>query len=165
MNRCAHKNVNNTFATHVEKQYPRLSLSFNYFSPVISYFWTKFLSTLATTSSSSVRSFDKERKILNSERRFESKILKEAFLIRSIGDESMTIYLGKDQRFWEGECGRRLHGWPPVHFLHFPPLWLTNGSRVGQSVQLDSVNRYQWSQKGAALRNSSTTTLQIVCLR
>lgn len=163
MNRCAHKNVNNTFATHVEKQYPRLSLSFNYFSPVISYFWTKFLSTLATTSSSSVRSFGKGD--IKFRKKIRKQDLKEAFLIRSIGDESMTIYLGKDQRFWEGECGRRLHGWPPVHFLHFPPLWLTNGSRVGQSVQLDSVNRYQWSQKGAALRNSSTTTLQIVCLR
>lgn len=163
MNRCAHKNVNNTFATHVEKQYPRLSLSFNYFSPVISYFWMKFLSTLATTSSSSVRSFGKGD--IKFRKKIRKQDLKEAFLIRSIGDESMTIYLGKDQRFWEGECGRRLHGWPPVHFLHFPPLWLTNGSRVGQSVQLDSVNRYQWSQKGAALRNSSTTTLQIVCLR
>lgn len=163
MNRCAYKNVNNTFATHVEKQYPRLSLSFNYFSPVISYFWMKFLSTLATTSSSSVRSFGKED--IKFRKKIRKQDLKEAFLIRSIGDESMTIYLGKDQRFWEGECGRRLHGWPPVHFLHFPPLWLTNGSRVGQSVQLDSVNRYQWSQKGAALRNSSTTTLQIVCLR
>lgn len=163
MNRCAYKNVNNTFATHVEKQYPRLSLSFNYFSPVISYFWTKFLSTLATTSSSSVRSFGKGD--IKFRKKIRKQDLKEAFLIRSIGDESMTIYLGKDQRFWEGECGRRLHGWPPVHFLHFPPLWLTNGSRVGQSVQLDSVNRYQWSQKGAALRNSSTTTLQIVCLR
>lgn len=163
MNRCAYKNVNNTFATHVEKQYPRLSLSFNYFSPVISYFWMKFLSTLATTSSSSVRSFGKGD--IKFRKKIRKQDLKEAFLIRSIGDESMTIYLGKDQRFWEGECGRRLHGWPPVHFLHFPPLWLTNGSRVGQSVQLDPVNRYQWSQKGAALRNSSTTTLQIVCLR
>lgn len=73
MNRRAHKNVNNTFATHVEKQYPRLSLSFNYFSPVISYFWTKFLSTLATTSSSSVRSFGK------GDIKFRKKIRKQDF--------------------------------------------------------------------------------------
>lgn len=134
------------------------SLSFNYFPPppllFLSLFFerTKFFSSTLKQSSSSLKIrctfVGKEKKNIEYNRG-ERDCSKEAFLflIRSIG-EGVTVYRERSKILGRDGCTDGLRA-----------LSSFSATLADQRRLPDSVNRYQWSQKGAASRNSSTTTL------
>lgn len=137
--------------------------------PLLSYSYllffgrAKFFSSTSKQSSSSLKirctfraSLAKGRKILNIIEEIRKRLFeRNVSFFNSFDWRRCDSLSGKIKDFGE----RRLHGWPPCTFFIFRHFGRPTAPRLGQSVQLDSVNRYQWSQKGAALRNSSTTTL------